>query len=62
MMAGIRGFSAKNLKSVNTAQLEKEPVAEPQNVTNLLQTTLKNYRQFVMDDDSSDDSDEEWDD
>lgn len=63
MLAGIRGFSAKNLKSVSTEQLQKEEAKrEPQNVTNLLQTTLKNYRQFVMDDDDSDDSDEEWDD
>merc|ERR1719295_2260169 len=61
IMAGIRGFSAKNLKSVNTEQIQQEKKTEnAQNVTNLLQATLKNYRQFVMDDDDSDDSDEEW--
>eukprot|EP01084_Bolivina_argentea_P267989 455070_1 len=57
MLAGIQGFQkTKSLKHVDHDTLKKEARANPSNVTNLLQSTLKNYRQFVMDDDDSDDS------
>ena len=62
MLAGIRGFSKNTLKTVDSETLKKEAAKEPTNVTNLLQSTLKNYRQFVMDDDDSDESDGDWDD
>merc|ERR1719189_2525250 len=63
LMAGIAGFSANKLKKVDTSQLQEPKTMEKaQDVNTLLQDTLKNYRQFVMDDDDSDDSDEEWDD
>jgi len=63
MLAGIQAFSkTKSLRHVDAETLQKEAAAKPQNVTSLLQSTLKNYRQFVMDDDDSDDSDGGWDD
>lgn len=62
-MAGIAGFSANKLKKVDLTQLEPpKSMEKAQDVNTLLQDTLKNYRQFVMDDDDSDESDEDWDD
>jgi len=59
LMSGITGFNKqKTLKRIDTETLQK---AEPETVNNLLQSTLKNYRQFVMDDDSeSDQSENDW--
>jgi len=62
MLGAIQSFKAKNLKHVSAETLAKEAAEKPSNVQSLLQSTLKNYRQFVMDDDDSDDSDGDWDD
>jgi len=62
MLASIHSFKSSNLKTVSAEQLKKEAAAKPSNVNNLLQSTLANYRQFVMDDDDSDQSDADWDD
>eukprot|EP00486_Rosalina_sp_Unknown_P012667 CAMPEP_0201592182 /NCGR_PEP_ID=MMETSP0190_2-20130828/190142_1 /ASSEMBLY_ACC=CAM_ASM_000263 /TAXON_ID=37353 /ORGANISM="Rosalina sp." /LENGTH=310 /DNA_ID=CAMNT_0048050821 /DNA_START=1131 /DNA_END=2064 /DNA_ORIENTATION=- len=62
MLASIQNFKGNKLKHVDAETLKKEAAAKPSTVNNLLQATLKNYRQFVMDDDDSDDSDGGWDD
>ena len=62
MLASIQNFKGSKLKHVDAETLKKEAAAKPSNVNSLLQSTLKNYRQFVMDDDDSDDSDGGWDD
>eukprot|EP01083_Nonionella_stella_P176967 620681_1 len=60
LLSGIASFKSSNLKHVDEKTLKEKAVSEPSNVTNLLQSTLANYRQFVMDDDDESDSDDEW--
>ena len=62
MLASISSFKAGSLKHVDAETLRKQAAETPSNVSGLLADTLKNYRQFVMDDDDSDDSDTDWDD
>merc|ERR1712130_757746 len=63
MLAGITSFKSGSLKHVDAETLQKQAAENPSNVSGLLASTLKNYRQFVMDDDDgSDDSDGSWDD
>eukprot|EP01083_Nonionella_stella_P044098 118887_1 len=60
LLSGITSFKSGDLKHVDEKTLKEKAVSEPSNVTNLLQSTLANYRQFVMDDEDESDSDEEW--
>merc|ERR1712048_1432994 len=54
MLAGITAFKASSLKHVDADELQKKAEENPSGVSGLLASTLKNYRQFVMDDDDSD--------